>query len=403
MELSGEVKAMQKEARKFAMDVMRPVGIELDKLQDPADVYAKDSVLWDVIKKHREMNLHQLSISKELGGMAEDVDPKTGAIIYHEMGYGDAGLAISLGVSSNPFRMAALSQDPEVQQLARDYCEDIKGEMIGCWAFTEPEHGSDYVMAVDPSFDNPKCGPDLTAELKGDEYILNGQKSAWVSNGTIATHASVHVGLEPSKGMRGTGLAIVPLGLPGISRGKPLNKIGQRALNQGEIFFEEVKLPKKYMIVPDIQMMNTLIKIILIGANTGMGVCFVGLAQAAFDEALNYAKQRIQGGVPIFEHKNIKLQLFNMFSKVEAARALSRRVSLYNTVNNPGAAHYAVASKVTSTKAAFEVASEAISIFGRNGLAREYVIEKMFRDARASMIEDGENNALSIAASLDLT
>ena len=105
MELSGEVKAIQKEARKFAMDVMRPVGIELDKLQDPTDVYAKDSVLWDVIKKHREMNLHQLSISKELGGMAEDVDPKTGAIIYHEMGYGDAGLAISLGVSSNPFRM----------------------------------------------------------------------------------------------------------------------------------------------------------------------------------------------------------------------------------------------------------------------------------------------------------
>jgi len=402
MELSGEVKAIQKEARKFAMDVMRPVGIELDKLQDPTDVYAKDSVLWDVIKKHREMNLHQLSISKELGGMAEDVDPKTGAIIYHEMGYGDAGLAISLGVSSNPFRMAALSQDPEVQQLARDYCEDTKGEMIGCWAITEPEHGSDYVMAVDPSFDNPKCGPDLTAELKGDEYILNGQKSAWVSNGTIATHASVHVGLEPSKGMRGTGLAIVPLDLPGISRGKPLNKIGQRALNQGGIFFEEVKLPKKYMIVPDTQMMDALIKIILIGANTGMGVCFVGVAQAAFDEALNYAKQRVQGGVPIFEHKNIKLQLFNMFAKVEAARALSRRVSLYNTVNNPGAAHYAVASKVTSTQAAFEVASEAISIFGGNGLAREYVIEKMFRDARASMIEDGENNALSIAASLDL-
>jgi alkylation response protein AidB-like acyl-CoA dehydrogenase len=403
MDLSDELKAMQKEVRKFAMDIMRPAGIELDKLQDPADVYAEGSVLWDVFKKFREMNLHQISIPNELGGLADDMNPKAGAILGQEMGYGDAGLAISLSVAANPFRVASVSQDPELQQLARNFCEDTKCEMIGCWAITEPQHGSDFIMALDPEFGDPKCGPDLIAELKGDEYILNGQKSAWVSNGTIATHASVHVGLEPTKGMQGTGLAVVPLDLPGISKGKPLDKIGQRALNQGEIFFNEVKLPKKYMVVPDTQMMTALARMILTRANTGMGTLFVGLAQAAFDEALNYAKQRIQGGVPIFEHKNIKLQLFNMFRKVEAARALARRVALYNTVNKPGAAHYAIASKVTSTQTAFEVASEAISIFGGNGLAREYVIEKLFRDARASMIEDGENNALSIAASLDLT
>ena len=401
-EMSKEVVAMQKEIRKFAMEVVRPAGIELDGLQDPADVYAQGSVLWDVHKGFRELDLHQMGMPKELGGMGDDIDPKAKLIMAEELGYADAGLAISLGVSVNPFRVAALSSDSELQQLARDFCNDTKGEMIGCWAITEPAHGSDYIMAMDPKFDNPACGPDLTAELKGDEYILNGQKSAWVSNGTIATHATVHVGLEPSKGMHGSGLAVVPLDLPGISKGKPLDKIGQRALNQGEIFFEEVKLPKKYMIVPESQMMIALAKAILTGANTGMGTVFVGLAQAAFDEALNYAKQRVQGGVSIFEHKNIKLQLFNMFRKVEAARALARRVSLYNTINQPGAAHYAVASKVTSTRTAFEVASDAITIFGGNGLAREYVIEKMFRDARASMIEDGENNALSIAASHEL-
>lgn len=402
MELSKESKAMQKEVRKFAMEVVRPAGIELDKLQNPADVYMEGSVLWDVHRKFREINLHQISIPKELGGMAEEIEPKFKAILAEELGYGDAGLAISLGVAANPFRIASLSKDPELRQLARDYCNDSSLEMMGCWAITEPAHGSDYIMAMDAKFDDPSCGPDLTAELKGDEYILNGQKSAWVSNGTIATHATVHLGLEPSKGMHGGGLAVVPLDLPGISRGKPLDKIGQRALNQGEIIFKEVKLPKKYMVVSDTQMMTMLTKVILTGANTGMGTLFVGLAQAAYDEALNYAKQRVQGGVPIFEHKNVKLQLFNMFTKVEAARALARRVSLYNTINSPGIAHYAVASKVTSTRTAFEVASEAITIFGGNGLAREYIIEKLFRDARASMIEDGENNALSIAASHEL-
>ena len=402
MELSNEVKAMQKEIRKFGMEVVRPAGIELDKLQDPADVSAPGSVLWDVHKTFRELNLHQLSIPNELGGMGNDIDPKLKTIFAEEMGYADAGLAISLGVSANPFRVAALSKDPELQQLARDFCHDTSGDMIGCWAITEPEHGSDYIMAMNPKFDDPRCGPGLTAELKGDEYILNGQKSAWVSNGTIATHATLHVGLSSSKGMHGAGLAVVPLDLPGISKGRPLDKIGQRALNQGEIFFKDVKLPKKYMVVPDSRMMIGLAKMILTSANTGMGTVFVGLAQAAYDEALKYARQRVQGGVAIFEHKNIKLQLFDMFRKVEAARALARRVSLYNTINQPGAAHYAVATKVTSTRTAFEVANEAITIFGGNGLAREYIIEKMFRDARASMIEDGENNALSIAASHEL-
>ena len=381
---------------------MRPAGIELDKMADPADVTAEGSVLMDVFKAYRELNLHTLSIPTELGGLAGDTDPKASGVLYEEMGFGDAGLAISLGVSANPFRLAAMSPDPKLQQLTKDFVNDTECNMIGCWAITEPIHGSDWVMGCQPDFDDPKCGPELQTELKGDEYILTGQKSAWVSNGTIATHAALHVNLDPSKGMQGNGLAVVPLDLPGIKRGKPLDKIGQRPLNQGEIFFEEVKIPKAYMVIDNPEMMQVAIKTILIGANGGMGQLFVGLARAAYEEALNYAKQRVQGGVPIFEHKNIKLQLFDMFIKVEAARAYARRMAAYNVLNPPGSAPHAIASKVLSTRTAFEVASEAISIFGGNGLAKEYPIEKMFRDARASMIEDGENNALSLLGAADL-
>jgi alkylation response protein AidB-like acyl-CoA dehydrogenase len=398
LNLSKEVQAMQKEVRNFARNVMRPAGIELDKMADPADVIAEDSVLWDVFKAHREMDLHMLQMPKEFGGMAEDLEPMAGYLIGEEMGYGDAGLTISLGVSNMPFGFAALFQHvPELKQMARDYCEDKEGKMIGCWAITEPDHGGDWSLGGD----DPRCGPSVTGVLKGDEYIVNGEKSAWVSNGTIATHAVLHVGLIPEMGMAGSGLAVIPLDLPGISRDKPLDKMGQRPLNQGTIIFQDARIPKQYMVIGEeaIAAMPQMGEAILAGANGGMAVVFAGLAKAAFDEAFKYSQERIQGGVPIFEHQNIKLKLFKMFTMVEAARANARRMALYNAAHPeaPSGTH-AVAAKCMSTETATYVASEAMQIFGGYGLAREYPIEKMYRDARASMIEDGVNETLSLQA-----
>ena len=123
--------------------------------------------------------------------------------------------------------------------------------------------------------------------------------------------------------------------------------------------------------------------------------------------ALEYARQRVQGRVPIIQHQSIKMKLFEMFRKVEAARALNRRVVLYNTVHNPyvgapagsfPAVQYAIASKVTSTQTSFDVATDALQVFGGNGLSYEYPIEKILRDARASLIEDGTNEVLALHA-----
>ncbi len=404
VELSDEAKAMQETARKFGMEVMRPAGIELDKLADPADVIAEGSVLWDMFKQHRELGFHKMGIPKAAGGMMEDMPPMARTLIAEQMGYADVGLAVSLGVSGMPFNIAMMVPDPDIQKLVREYAEDTEAGLIGCWGITEPDHGSDWVIGTTSAGADPRLVPSLRGELKGDEYILNGRKSAWVSNGTIATHAVLHVGLDPSKGIHGHGLAICPLDLPGISRGKPLDKIGQRPLNQGEIIFEEVKLPKSYMFISDPAIFGSgMGKMFLGTANTGMGVLLSGLAQAAFDEALKYAKERIQGGVPIIEHQNIKLKLFKMFSMVESARAFARRVSKYNVAQGPmrSSPAHGITAKVLSTETAFTVASEAIQILGGYGLTKEYPVEKMFRDARASMIEDGTNEALALAAAED--
>jgi alkylation response protein AidB-like acyl-CoA dehydrogenase len=140
----------------------------------------------------------------------------------------------------------------------------------------------------------------------------------------------------------------------------------------------------------------TAVEMVLTMANAHMGTTFVGLARAALEHALEYAGTRIQGGLPISRHQNVKLRLFDMFRKVEAARALARRVFVYNSTRQPALLAYSIASKTFCTDAAFDCAHQAVQVFGGNGLSRDYPVEKLLRDARAALIEDGCNDMLSI-------
>lgn len=391
--LSDEEKTFAEATKRFAVDVVRPASIELDKLS-PEEVIAGGSVLWDVFHEYRKMGYHRTGFREELGGLA--FGQTAGYLTSELMGQASVGLTISLGVSSLPFFFASMSPEPEMQKLVKDYCADEKADIIGCWAITEPDHGSDWLIDPNTEDTEPKVAPSVRAVLDGDAYVVNGQKAAWVSNGTIATHAALFVTLDPSQGLRDSGILIAPLDLPGVTRGKPLEKMGQRDLNQGEIFFEDVRIPKSHMVCAEPGLYKVMSDRNLAGANASMGSLFTGVAQAAYDEAEAYARVRIQGGKPIIEHQNIKLKLFNMFTQLEAARSLSRRASKYNRLAATPALHYSIASKNFCTETAFKVASEAIQIFGGVGLTKEYPIEKIFRDARAGMIEDGVNETLAL-------
>ena len=386
--LSDEEQAIRDTVHKFADEVLRPAGRQLDALADPADVIAPESVLWDVFKKHRELGIGQLG--EPAGDLTLEQQARLRSVISEEMGWGDAGLAISLGVNGFPRMLAQVSGKPElIERFGADH-------VIGCWAGTEPDHGSDGIifshMLGTPEYGRPNC----IARKDGDSYVINGQKAAWVSNGTIATAAALFCTIDQGDGPKESGGFCVPLDVPEVKKGKPLDKIGQRSLNQGEIFFEELRVPASYLVVTP-EMSRGGGDVTLANANAGMGSLFVGLARAALELAVGYAKERVQGGVPIIQHQSVKLRVFEMFRKVEAARALNRRVIAYNMVKGPQL-HLSVASKVTSTQTAFEVASSALQVFGGNGLTREYPIEKLVRDARASMIEDGCNDVLSLVA-----
>jgi len=393
--LTEEQKAIKARAHEFAAQVLRPASIELDKLP-PEDVIARGSRLWDVLKTAYSEGWHIRSFPEQLGGA--HLDTLSSHIVNEEWGWGSADFSIALSVTSFPFAFAMGRRDPQImEEIVMPFIEDKEGKYIGCWAITEPGHGSDTLMPGTTMWNKPEIHYGLTATLDGDDYMLNGQKSAWVSNGTIATHALAFLGVDRQRGMAGGGVALVPLNLPGVTKGPPLNKIGQRALNQGEIFFDNVRIPKKYMFVePDAY--TFAIDSVLAGANAFMGSTFTGLARAALEESLTYTKGRVQGGVPIADHQLVQKKLFDMFVKVECARHLSRATVLYNEGSFPPGTQYSIASKVYATQAAFEVASEAIQLHGGYGLTKEMLVEKLFRDARASMIEDGSNDILSLTA-----
>ncbi len=386
--LTDEEREIRDVTHKFAAEIMRPAGAELDRLADPSDVIAAGSVMWKVFDQYDALGLNTLETAD--GEMDPIVSARIRYLIGEELGWGDSGLSIALGVAGFPAMFANLAGKPElIERFASS-----NGREIGCWAVTEPDHGSDSLAFDQPVFDNPDIRPNCIATKEGDEYVIRGQKAAWVSNGSIATVATLFCTIDPSQGFRGGGVALVPLDLQGVSRGKPLDKLGQRALNQGEIYFDDVRIPADYMLVGT-EAYSGIVEMVLATANAHMGATFVGLARAAFEHALDYSRERIQGGVPIFEHQNVKGKIFRMFSQVEAARSLARRVILYNSTQPP-LIQYSIASKTFCTQTAFEVASQALQIYGGNGLSREYPIEKLLRDARASMIEDGCNDILGL-------
>jgi alkylation response protein AidB-like acyl-CoA dehydrogenase len=391
--LTDADRAMRDVCHRFAADVLRPAGRTLDHLAEPAAVIAKDSVLWDVFDQY-----HKLGIGRLIADPGMDPIAKTRlmCLINEELAWGDVGLAITVGLTQ--FHQPWIEQIGNAE-LKERFCSPER-LTIGCWALTEPDHGSDTVALTEAHFGNPALKANCVARKDGDDYVISGQKAAWVSNGSIADIAVLFCTLDRSQGFKGGAVFLVPLDLPGVVRPRPLDKLGQRSLNQGEIYFNDVRIPAGYMVLGP-EFYSLALETMLAHANAAMGQLFVGVARAAFEHAVDYAKQRVQGGVPIFEHQSVRARLFKMFMQVEAARSLARRVTLYNAANPP-LVQYSIASKVFCTTTAFEVASEALQIFGGNGLSREYPIEKLLRDARASMIEDGCNDMLSLLGATKL-
>jgi len=388
--LGEDERAIQATAHRFAKEVLRPIGRELDRM-DPEAAIAPGSPYWTVFAEAAKLGLDPSFFAQ--------FDPATAvkleSLIGEEMGWGDAGLAISLAAATFPLAMAASIGNQELVELSTG--------KIGCWLITQPDRGSDVQVLYGEDW--PAGAPgnkgNVTAKVTADEIILNGQCSAWVSNGAVAQVALCYIAADYGNGFFGKdglphGLAcIAPLDVQGVSRGKPLAKIGQRSLPQGEIYFDNVRLPKRFAVALQDQYHGNL-GAAWSYAGTHMCQVFTGVARSAFEHALAYAHERKQGGGPIIQHQLTRWRLGDMARRVEMARAIARRSLEYARLSPRTHPYVTAQAKVSVTEEAMKVVHEAFQLFGANGTTLEYPIEKLFRDTRAALIEDGENYMLTM-------
>ena len=403
--ISDEARAWQRKAREFARDVVLPYGVKLDQLDAQAAV-DPGSPLYDFVKiAHRE-GFTKLTGPKELGGLG--LSRIEEYVIFEEIATGDAGLGAVLFLAPFPFAFAYASGKQQlIDEIARPFFSGERPDWFGCWAITEMAHGSDQLGAHTESMTVP--GGEVRAKLSadGEHYLLNGSKSQWVSCGVTASHATLFCNHHESSLARG-GIALVPLDLPGVSRGPALDKHGLRALAQGQIHLDNVTIPRDYMVVEPDAYHDALIATHAL-ANVSTALLAFGTGRAAYEGALKWTQERRQGGKMLIEHQLTQLRLFRMFAKLETARAIVRAVYLYNYGKSDsgevGSIQHSCLSKVFTTQAAFEVADEAVQLCGGRGTRREGVEfadgtrfwpEKLLRDAKSYKIADGENTFLEL-------
>lgn len=407
-ELTEEDKMLKEEVHRFAAEVIRPASIELDRM-NPEDRIKPDSPYFKVFKQMKKLGYHKINLPEEKGGLA--LTPRQRYMIFEELGWGSLGFATAIGVDQIPFVTAALFGSEKLyEEAVIPWIEDDKGKYHGCWGVTEPEHGSDYLIALreEPDLLRKFGKGNVIIEKDGDEWVINGQKSAWVSSAPVATHCGLHAQIKDAKFFADGAFCLVPLDLDGVKKGKPVDMLGMRDDPQGELFFDNVRIPDHYTIVAPGFFYGVFADQLLCLTSCGMGAFAVGLARACFEEALNYARQRVQGGVPIAKHKNIKLKLYEMFEKIETARYYVRKATEYThrrvieQQTADASPRHARAAQIYAKKVAFEVAHEAVQIFGAYGLSKEFIIEKLFRDARCMLIEDGTVEVLSLEAADDV-
>jgi len=381
-------------AREFAEEVMNPAETELDRIANPDEVF-KSAIFWEVMNGAFQLGFHKMALPEHYGGLG--LDPITIGMVWEELACFAPGFTASLVAGSVAYQLIAFLA-PNNKELVEKYvipfCTKDRAELISAWGSSEPEVGADGSNYYDPCVRHHTC-----AVKKGDRFIINGAKSSFVSNGGIANLYVLFACVEPSLGIRGSGTFIVPGDAPGVSRGKALNKIGLRTLNQAPVYFDDVEIPEHYQIFPPGEQYPMLHNAIVTVGNLGVGYIAVGIMRSAYEYALEYSQKRVQWGKPIFYHQLVANKLFEIYQAIESARAMLWKASWLSKIKFPGDLKLSLACKVYATNQAVKHTAEMVQVLGGYGISKEYPLEKLARDAKLLRIMDGTNEILTLKAS----
>jgi alkylation response protein AidB-like acyl-CoA dehydrogenase len=396
-EMEGEQKRILSAAREIGREVLYPAETALDRLVDPEAV-AADEGFWRAMGDAFAFGLPKMALPESVGGMG--LDPQTTGMVWEEIGRWSPGFAASLISGSIVPQLIAFLAPGNLELVERyviPFCEDETGRRITAWCSSEPEIGSDGKNYYDPSIHHH-----TQARKNAGGYAISGTKSDFASNGGIADAYIVFACLRPELGIRGSGTFVVPADAGGVQKGRALDKIGLRVLNQAAVFFDDVEVPESHLLFPcgeDYPMLHN--AIITVG-NLAVGYVAVGIMRAAYECALAHAKGRVQGGQPIFSHQLVARRLFSCFRAIESARALLWRGSWLSAKSFPGDLKTSIAAKTYATDQAVLRTTEMIEILGGYGMSKEYPVEKCARDARLLTVMDGTNETLMLKAAAGL-
>lgn len=379
--LTEEQRALRDLVRAFVAQELSPFVFELDQQADPARCWLP----WRVMERAQQLGLRTLTLSKEYGGAG--IDGVTTALLIEEMCAGGGIDFVSLW-RVVPL-LEALATREQFERLALPFRDDPR--FCFAAAITESDYGSDNILP----FTDPRGGLKLSAEVRGDEVVLNGSKQ-FISNGPTASLYLVYARTDPARPVgEGTTVFLVPRDTPGLTVGRVNNRMGVRVMPQSEVHFEQCRVPGENQLTG----WNTA------GAQVApllrcypalAGAIALGIARALFEQALEYARIRVQGGVPIIQHANVAMRLAEMFSRIEACRYLIWKACWnadHEAYFDPRLVN---APKVLAAQMARDVAVSALEIMAAAGVMKEVGLERLVRDALTMLHADGPTDVLLI-------
>ncbi|MCC6838449.1 MAG: acyl-CoA dehydrogenase [Bacteroidia bacterium] len=371
-DLTEEHLMIQKAARDFANDVLKPGVIERDEQQ-----------------KFPTEEIKQMG---QLGFMGMMVDPKYGgggmdAVSYvlamEEISKVDASCSVVMSVN-NSLVCWGLEKFGTEEQKQKYLVPLAKGEIIGAFCLSEPEAGSDATSQKTTAID------------KGDHYVLNGTKN-WITNGNSASVYIVIAQTDVAKGHKGINALIVEKGMPGFVVGPKENKMGIRASDTHSLMFTDVKVPKANRIGEEGFGFKFAMQV-LSGGRIGIASQALGIASGAYELALAYSKERKAFGKTINQHQAIAFKLADMATKIEAARLLCLKAAWLKDQHMNFDKESAMA-KVFASETAMWTTVEAVQIHGGYGFVKEYHVERLMRDAKITQIYEGTSEVQRIVIS----
>ncbi|HEY1695273.1 MAG TPA: acyl-CoA dehydrogenase [Polyangiaceae bacterium] len=374
-ELGEEQRMIRDTARDFAAREVAPKAAELDK-----------SGRWpaEIVKKMAELGLLGVAIPQEYGGAGMDV--LSYALAMEEVSAACASSGVIMSVNNSLFCDPVYKFGTD-DQKKRVLTPVARGEKLGCFGLTEPMSGSDAQTMV------------TGAEKKGDRWVLNGAKN-WITNGPHADWILVFAVTDRSGPKIKHTAFLVERGTPGYTQNAPDHKLGIHAAHSCTVFFENCEVPQAN-VVGNVGEGFKVAMATLDGGRIGIACQAIGIARAAFERSVAYAKERKSFGVPIAQHQAIQFMLADMATQIDAARLLTWRAA---KMKDKGVRHTMESSiaKLYASEMSTRVTHKAIQVHGGYGYSTEFPVERHYRDARITEIYEGtsEIQRIVIAASL---